>query len=49
MYPEQYLPLLDTIDSSGVTMVIEHFSLPIFAGNDNLSEWKTFMKQVSQK
>lgn len=48
MYPEQYLPLLDAIDSSGVTMAIEHFGLPIFAGNDNLSEWKTFIKQVSQ-
>ena len=48
MYPEQYLPILDDIDSSGVTMVIEHFGLPIFTGNNNLAEWKIFIKQVSQ-
>ena len=48
MYPEQYLPLLDDIDSSSVTMMIEHFGLPIYAGNDNLNEWKALIKQLSQ-
>jgi len=48
MYPEQYLPILDDIAHSGVTMIVEHFGLPIFAGNNNLAEWKTFIKQISQ-
>lgn len=48
LYPEQYLQVLDSIASSGVTMVIEHFGLPILAGNDNLLEWQEFIKQVSQ-
>ena len=48
MYPEQYLPFLEDIESSGVTMVVEHLGLPVFTGNNNLAEWKTFLRQVSQ-
>ena len=48
MYPEQYLSILDDIESSGVTMAIEHFGLPVYAGNNNLFEWKTFIKEISE-
>lgn len=48
MYPEQFLPLLDSINNSGVKMAIEHFGLPLYAENGNVKEWQTFIKSISQ-
>ena len=48
LYPEQFLPLLNLIDKSGVKMAIEHFGLPIFGENNNLVEWHTLIQEISQ-
>ncbi|ABK89907.1 amidohydrolase family protein [Francisella tularensis subsp. novicida] len=48
MYPEQFLPLLEKINNSGVKMVVEHFGLPLFGRNNNLAEWQRFIKECSQ-
>ena len=48
LYPEQFLPLLNLIDKSGVIMAIEHFGLPIFGENDNLIEWQILIKKIAQ-
>lgn len=48
MYPEQFLPLLDSINKSGVKMVVEHFGLPLFGSNNNLDQWHKFINECSQ-
>ncbi|AXA34755.1 amidohydrolase family protein [Francisella adeliensis] len=48
MYPEQFLPLLDSINNSGVKIAIEHFGLPLYAENGSVKEWQTFIKNISQ-
>lgn len=48
MYPEQFLPIMDVINNSGVKMAVEHFGLPIFASNGNIKEWQKFIKDISQ-
>jgi predicted TIM-barrel fold metal-dependent hydrolase len=48
LYPEQFLPLLKLINTSGVIMAIEHFGLPIFGDNSNLVEWHSLINQIAQ-
>ncbi|MBK2044397.1 amidohydrolase, partial [Allofrancisella guangzhouensis] len=47
MYPEQFLPLLTLIDKSEVKMAIEHFGLPIFGENNNLTEWYSLIREMN--
>ncbi|API86620.1 amidohydrolase family protein [Francisella uliginis] len=48
MYPEQFLTILNSIDSSQVTMVIEHFGLPIFKNSKSMKSWYSLIKECRQ-
>ncbi|QIW09982.1 amidohydrolase family protein [Francisella sp. LA112445] len=48
MYPEQFLTILSSIDSSQVTMVIEHFGLPIFNDKNSLECWYSLINECKQ-
>ncbi|BCD90936.1 amidohydrolase [Francisella halioticida] len=48
MYPEQFLAILDSVDSSQVTMSIEHFGLPIFSDNESLYKWYNLIKECTK-
>lgn len=48
MYPEQFLTILNSINKSQVTMVIEHFGLPICKGNKSMESWYSLIKECKQ-
>ncbi|WP_150466233.1 amidohydrolase family protein [Francisella sp. SYW-9] len=48
MYPEQFLTILNSINSSQVTMVIEHFGLPIFKDKNSLESWYSLIQECKQ-
>lgn len=48
MYPEQFLTILNSIDNSQVTMVIEHFGLPILEDKESLESWYNLIKECKQ-
>ncbi|MED7819002.1 MULTISPECIES: amidohydrolase family protein [unclassified Francisella] len=48
MYPKQFLNILEKIDNSKVTMVIEHFGLPIFNDKESLESWYILINECKQ-
>jgi predicted TIM-barrel fold metal-dependent hydrolase len=48
MYPDQLIKYIDIILKSNVTMALEHFGLPVFNDNKNISQWHSILKEIEQ-
>jgi len=48
MYPDQLIKYIDIILRSNVTMALEHFGLPIFGNNKNISDWHIILREIEQ-